>query len=962
MTQALLTIIAPLPVCSVAEARACIAALGNPARPDIAAALGTLDGDAGVHFMSLNAITSTDGARAHLVLELSADGPQAAALARLVKMIGERLRAVFAIAADWKPGGDLRSYLRAHVTVPGCGWLDRPGLAFSGSPGFTVGRIRAEADLAARAWAVVGAQPACMPAMSRLKGARRALDLEPNIAAGPVAAGPAVAAYPLPLTVAQMIGCFLWTYCWPVGLGIAGWSAYKGVSAAAAADLTVAVPKLLFAMICSLFTAFWYALGAMVMVAVFGYLLFRWFEARDPVCEQAATDETLAALFDNESHLAQNHMLSINSRKPGLLRAFTLRFAFWLIEQVAYRFWRPGYLGDIGTIHFARWVTVPGSRDLLFLSNYDGSWESYLEDFIKRAHRGLTAVWSNTAGFPRAANLFQKGATDGGRFKRFARRSMRPTQFWYSGYPTLSVGEIRRNAGIARGLTEAESEDEARQWLALFGSAPRSDATLEGNEIQSLIFGGLGFLPFGTCLFYDVPADVAAARQWLSMVSRYIAYGEGKRLDAQAVLTLAVSARGLQRLGLPDDGWRSFPFAYRQGMTSAARRRILGDAGASAPEHWHWGRENPDVALLVYGKTAGAVAKLEGSLARIGAEFGAVAVHRVDLKEVKTSTVEDRKEPFGFVDAISQPIIRGTDKSRRKSDPIHLVEAGEFVLGYPDNTGDIPPGPLLSADHDPGNVLPLANRSAIRRPRDLGRNGSFLVIRELEQDVPGFHAFCAEQANRLATRFPEPLKITADVIGAKLIGRWQDGSSLSRHPLAPASSGPRAPKPGSRAGAALHESDVSDNDFLFGRDDAAGFACPLGSHIRRANPRDSLEPGSADQIAISNRHRILRVGRRYVEEGGRNPGLLFMCLCGDLERQFEFLQQTWLRGSSFHNLVRERDPISSGDLGADGAGMTIPTRDGPIALTLPGSFVTTRGGGYFFVPGKRLLQYLSSPR
>jgi hypothetical protein len=72
-------------------------------------------------------------------------------------------------------------------------------------------------------------------------------------------------------------------------------------------------------------------------------------------------------------------------------------------------------LSDIGTIHFARWVTVPGSRDLLFLSNYDASWESYLEDFITRAHTGLTGVWSNSIGFPRSENLVQKGATDGER-------------------------------------------------------------------------------------------------------------------------------------------------------------------------------------------------------------------------------------------------------------------------------------------------------------------------------------------------------------------------------------------------------------------------------------------------------------------------------------------------------------------------------------------------------------------
>ena len=136
--------------------------------------------------------------------------------------------------------------------------------------------------------------------------------------------------------------------------------------------------------------------------------------------------------------------------------------------------------------------------------------------------------------------------------------------------------------------------------------------------------------------------------------------------------------------------------------------------------------------------------------------------------------------------------------------------------------------------------------------------------------------------------------------------------------------------------------------------------CPFGAHIRRANPRDSFDPGSNDQIAITNRHRIMRVGRVYQEKAGENPGLLFMCLNGDIERQFEFVQQTWLMSPSFHGLSCEKDPVlGDGETGA--CGFTIPSRDGPIALSPLPAFVTTRGGGYFFLPGKRLINYLSDP-
>ena len=129
-----------------------------------------------------------------------------------------------------------------------------------------------------------------------------------------------------------------------------------------------------------------------------------------------------------------------------------MTFAFWLIAQFVGRFYRAGFLGSLGTIHFARWCMVPKTGDLLFLSNYGGSWESYLEDFITKAHTGLTGVWSNTVGFPKATNLFLGGATDGDRFKRWARRQQVPTAFWFSAYRDLTTTNIRTNAAIRQGL------------------------------------------------------------------------------------------------------------------------------------------------------------------------------------------------------------------------------------------------------------------------------------------------------------------------------------------------------------------------------------------------------------------------------------------------------------------------------------------------------------------------------
>jgi deferrochelatase/peroxidase EfeB len=432
---------------------------------------------------------------------------------------------------------------------------------------------------------------------------------------------------------------------------------------------------------------------------------------------------------------------------------------------------------------------------------------------------------------------------------------------------------------------------------------------------------------------------------------------------------------------LPEEALRTFPFAFQEGMISEARARILGDLGENAPEYWWWGQHQPDAALLVYGRSADAVASLQTVLLGIASQHGAELVKTIPLKEI----TKDKREAFGFVDGISQPVIRGTYKGIKEGESIHLVEPGEFILGYPDNRGGRPPGPILPATADTANLLPLIvtpegfDRTMVETVRDLGCNGSFLVIRQLEQDREAFDAYCLEEAERLKYRLPPPYDATPEFIAAKMVGRWQDGSSLVRHPYESHTrekakeqarrhpdhaTGPatghrtgHAPQP---AEAANSPSSHNDNSFLFGTEDPEGLRCPFAAHVRRANPRDSFDPGSREQIDISNRHRIIRVGRQYAPAPGQKPGLLFMCLNGDIERQFEFVQQSWLLSPGFSGLSCEKDPLL-GD-GAQGeCGFTIPNRDGPVRLAQVPRFIATRGGGYFFLPGKRLIDFLSTP-
>ena len=160
-----------------------------------------------------------------------------------------------------------------------------------------------------------------------------------------------------------------------------------------------------------------------------------------------------------------DHMASVVIIKPGRLRAFLIRFGLKALGSVVRVIATDGYLGSMRTIHFAHWAIVDGGTRLLFFSNFDGSWESYLDDFIEKAHAGLTLAWGNCTGFPPAEYLTLKGATQGRLFKNWARCSMTPSRFWYAAYPLLTVNQIVRQASVAKGLCAASlSPADAALW------------------------------------------------------------------------------------------------------------------------------------------------------------------------------------------------------------------------------------------------------------------------------------------------------------------------------------------------------------------------------------------------------------------------------------------------------------------------------------------------------------------
>ena len=286
------------------------------------------------------------------------------------------------------------------------------------------------------------------------------------------------------------------------------------------------------------------------------------------------------------------------------------------------------------------------------------------------------------------------------------------------------------------------------------------------------------------------------------------------------------------------------------------------------------------------------------------------------------------------------------------------MPAGEFVLGYPNAYGQLTSRPLLPAAGDPRRLLP--RDPAGSGAADLGRNGCYLVMRQLEQDVDGFWRY-AGQATRRPDGSDDPGARTA--LAAKMVGRWPSGAPLVK---APDRDDPRL---------------GDDNDFGYYRTDPLGLACPLGAHVRRMNPRDSLDPqpGTEASLAVNDGHRLLRRGRGYgpgdgtpaaAGNGGpaerlaradeaprRGTGLHFICLVASLIRQFEFVQHTWLNNPTFHGLYDDTDPLI-GTRHPRGATFTVPAR--PVRRRyrdLP-QFVRTRGGAYFFLPGVSALRYL----
>jgi Dyp-type peroxidase family len=443
-------------------------------------------------------------------------------------------------------------------------------------------------------------------------------------------------------------------------------------------------------------------------------------------------------------------------------------------------------------------------------------------------------------------------------------------------------------------------------------TSPEQAIRLELDDIQR---GALNERPspyVGSYLLLRID-DRVAGRELVRRLAQFVDTGHPS-LDPthDASMTVAFTYEGLKALGVPQESLDSFAPEFREGM--AARAADLGDTGESSPEYWEKPLGGPDVhvALAVLARDRAPLDAVLEKARHAHEELpGVELIWSQDCYQLPTG-----RTSFGFKDGIGQPAIEGSGRAASNSKEKPL-KAGEIILGYPDETGGLPPMPT---------------------PEVLGRNGTYVVFRKLHTRVAAYRQYL--QANA-ADREAQAL------LGAKMVGRWQSGAPLAVSP--------------DGDDAELGADPLRNNDFLYA-DDPRGLKCPAGAHARRANPRDALEEDGSVDVRL---HRMIRRGTSYgamlpdgvLEDDGVDRGIMFIFAGAHLKRQFEFVKTQWLNDGIFIGAPQEKDPLIGSN---DGSGVfTIPQR--PIRRRLQNlpPFVVTRGGEYCFAPGLRAMRWLA---
>ena len=444
------------------------------------------------------------------------------------------------------------------------------------------------------------------------------------------------------------------------------------------------------------------------------------------------------------------------------------------------------------------------------------------------------------------------------------------------------------------------------------GTLSTRPPTLELNEIQATVLRPRPAPYFGTHVLLHVD-DARAGRELLRRLAPHIASSADWWNAASTWLSLGISYAGLEALGVPEGSLQSFPDAFREGM--AARARQLGDDGVNDPTNWDpaYGGRQIHIGVSAFSDSE---EKQRRALAIAREQWEAFSGVSLLAMQHFGAQPGDRNS-LGYKDGIDQPAIEGSGVEPLPGQG-PLIKAGEFILGYPGESG-VP--------------LPMP------QPDILGRNGTYLGFRKYQSRVGAFNRFLHANGSTEAER---------ELVAAKLVGRWRSGAPLT---LAPDVDNP-----------ALGADAQRNNDFNYASD-PHGRQVPFGSHIRRMNPRDT----QLTRLTDVNIHRLIRRGTTYgppydlnalTEADDEVPrGAIFLLISAKAMGTLEFLQQEWINDGNFIGAGDERDPIIGRQ--EEGATFTIPKA--PVRRRIHGieTFNVLKGGEYFFLPSMSTLNWLA---
>jgi len=470
---------------------------------------------------------------------------------------------------------------------------------------------------------------------------------------------------------------------------------------------------------------------------------------------------------------------------------------------------------------------------------------------------------------------------------------------------------------------------------------------IDVKDIQGIIIRGYSNFPAAEFLLLSIK-DAALSKKWLSSILKNITPGNVKPDDVAAHIAFTFS--GLKALGLNQNILDSFPIELEDGMTTKHKQFFLGDFGDSDSANWEWGSDNTTpvhILLMLYAKDSATLASAVNAYKK---DFDSYNIQ--EIQSLGTTVLYERKEHFGFHDGIAQPTISGL---KRKDSGENCLAAGEFILGYKNEYGQYTPRPGVPAEADQSNLLPAMPQTAMH---DLGLNGSYLVFRQLKQDVSLFWKYVASVTKNMDGSVNEEEMIK---LSAQMVGRWPNGTPVVLSPD-------------------KELADMGDKDDFGYRDsDPNGFKCPVSSHTRRSNPRDSLDVSKPVSLSISKKHRLLRRGRSYgppltetlkpidclnAAECDDDRGLHFICVNADIGRQFEFVQNGWINNIKFNGLYEEADPLVSNhhnpqDVKKTGSFCVYNNVVRKRMTDIP-EFIKVKGGAYFFLPGIKALTFLAN--